>query len=124
MMNDQDGTENMEMPVADSPLDNIDSPATSGGSPETSGEGSPCSNGGDQLEELKYQELLQQYEWNENSSDTQDKRHRGGGPLRNNSQLRTAQVHPYERSNSPELDLPQTLLDLQDAAIRLANGQK
>ena len=124
LLNEQEGAESMEMPVADSPLDSVDSPATSGGSPETSGEGSPCSNRGDQLEELKYQELLRQYDWNENSGDSQDKRHMGGGPTRSSQTRRPAQVHPYDRPDSPELDLPQTLLDLHDAAIRLANGQK
>ena len=114
----------MEMPVADSPLDSIESPAMSGGSPETSGAESPCSNTGDQPEDLKYQELLQQYELNDNSGNAQDKRYVGGGPIRNCQARRTAPAHPYERPSSPELDLPQTLLDLQDAAIRLANGQK
>lgn len=124
LLNEQEGEESMEMPVADSPLDSIESPAMSGGSPETSGAESPCSNTGDQPEDLKYQELLEQYELNQNSSNAQDKRNVGGGPIRNCQARRTAPAHPYERPSSPELDLPQTLLDLQDAAIRLANGQK
>ena len=121
LMNEQEGAENMEMQTAESPQDSIDSPATSGGSPESTVEGSPYFNRGDHLEELNYQELLQ--ELNESNNSTQDKRPSGGGPMRNSQLGRVAEVHPYERSDSPELDLPQTLLDLQDAAIRLANGQ-
>ena len=124
LLNEQEGEESMEMPVADSPLDSIESPAMSGGSPEISGAESPCSNTGDQPEDLRYQGLLQQYELNENSGNSQDKRYVGGGPIRNCPTRRTAEVHPYQRPSSPELDLPQTLLDLQDAAIRLASGQK
>ena len=123
-MNEQEGAEAMEMPVADSPLESVESPATSGGSPETSGEGSPCSNRGDQLEELEYQKLLRQYGLSQSSDDTQDQRSVAGGPIRNSQARRPAQVHPYVRPESPELDLPQTLLDLHDAALRLASGQK
>ena len=119
LLNEQEGEESMEMPVTDSPLDSIESPAMSGGSPETSGAESPCSNTGDQPEDL-----IQQCELNENSGNGLDKRYVGGGPIRNCPRRRTAGVHPYERPSSPELDLPQTLLDLQDAAIRLANAQK
>ena len=116
LLNEQEGEESMEMPVADSPLDSIESPAMSGGSPETSGAESPSSNTGDQPEDL------QQYELNDNNSSAHvaDKRYVGGGPIRNCQARRTAAAHPYERPGSPELDLPQTLLDLQDAAIRLA----
>ena len=118
LLNEQEGEESMEMPVADSPLDSIESPAMSGGSPETSGAESPSSNTGDQPEDLKYQEL--QYELNDNNGNARDKRYVGGGPIRNCQARRTGAAHPYERPDSPELDLPQTLLDLQDAAIRLA----
>jgi len=119
LLNEQEGEESMEMPVADSPPDSIESPAMSGGSPEASGAESPCSNDGDQPEDL-----IQQYELNEDSGNGRDKRYVGGGPIRNCPARRTAGAHPYQRPSSPELDLPQTLLDLQDAAIRLANGEK
>lgn len=121
LMNEQEGAGNTEMQAGDSPQDCIDSPATSGGSPESNIEGSPFLNRGDHPGELNYQELLQ--EWNESNSSTQDRRHNGGGPIRSHVMGRVSEAHPYERSESPELDLPQTLLDLQDAAIRLANGQ-
>ena len=121
LMNEQEGAGNTEMQAGDSPQDCIDSPATSGGSPESNIEGSPFLNRGDHPGELNYQELLQ--EWNESNSSTQDRRHNGGGPIRSRVMGRVSEAHPYERSESPELDLPQTLLDLQDAAIRLANGQ-
>lgn len=120
LMNEQEGAGNTDMQAGDFPQDCVDSPTTSGGSPESTVEGSPL-NKGDNLGELNYQELLQ--EWNKNNSSTQEEGHKGGGPIRSAQTGRVTEVHPYERPESPELDLPQTLLDLQDAAIRLANGQ-
>ena len=123
-MNEMEGTENVDMLATDSPLESTESPATSGGSPETSGAGSPCSNTGDQLAEQHFQELLHQYGLSENSDEVQDRRHDSIGPIRHYQRRKATMAHPYDRPESPELDLPQTLLDLQDAAIRLANGQQ
>ena len=122
-MNELEGAENTSILQTDSPRENTDSPATSGGSPETSGARSPCSNSEDQLQEQHFDDLLQQYGLNENRSDGQDRRY--VGPIRNFQPRRATMVHhPYERADSREIDLPQILLDLQDAAIRLANGQQ
>ena len=118
-----EGVENPDMLAGDSPLESTESPGTSGGSPETSGPGSPCLST-DQLEEQHFQELLQQYGLSDNSGETQDRRQDNTGPIRGYQRRRATMAHPYERPDSPEIDLPQTLLDLQDAAIRLANGQQ
>lgn len=44
------------------------------------------------------------------------------GPLRNKNS--TVRHHPYQRPSSPSLDVPQTLLALQEAALRLASQQQ
>ena len=94
--------------------------------PGPSVEGSPCGEGEVQhvesvtRSEEQYQELLQQYEWHEQNI-AEVRRPNDGGPVV--SRRRIEESYPCERPASPELDLPQALLDLQDAAIRLANAK-
>ena len=118
LLNEQEGQTN-------SPVDNASSPATSGGSPETSAVGSPCSNVEDPLEDQRFQDLLEQYGLSDNGSETLVRKPDScAGPIRHSPKGRPTMVHPYERPDSPELDLPQALLDLHEAAIRLANAEQ
>lgn len=118
LLNEQEGQTN-------SPVDNASSPATSGGSPETSAVGSPCSNVEDPLEDQRFQDLLEQYGLSDNGSETLVRKPDScAGPIRHAPKGRPTMVHPYERPDSPELDLPQALLDLHEAAIRLANAEQ
>lgn len=122
LMNELEGSESTSTHVVDSPMEGAESPRNSEPSPEISETWSPSSNT-EQFQEQHFQELLQQYGLSNSSSDVQNEQHNYVGPIRSYQQRGSAIVHPYERPDSPELDLPQTLLDLQDAAIRLANGQ-
>ena len=123
LMNELEGSESTSTHVVDSPMEGAESPRNSEPSPEISETWSPSSNTGEQLQEQHFQELLQQYGLTNSSGDVQNEQHNFVGPIRSYQQRGSTVVHPYERPDSPELDLPQTLLDLQDAAIRLANGQ-
>lgn len=127
-MNELDGAESTGSAAADSPMGSAESPGNSDHCPDTPRTGSPSSNTGEQLEGHHFQNFLQQYDLNSSSSncsDGQNKQNDHVGPIRSYTYQQRGKtiVHPYVRPDSAELDLPQTLLDLQDAAIRLANGQ-